>query len=43
MRNLMQELRSTGEVLGGPAPFDQGDRHLFANHLDHFLTRDRPA
>jgi uncharacterized protein len=41
MRNLMQELRSTGEVLGGPAPFDQGDRHLFANCLDRFLTRDR--
>jgi hypothetical protein len=43
MRNLMQELRSTGAVLGGPAPFDQSDRQLFANHLDHFLTRDRPA
>ena len=43
VRNLMQELRSTGEILGGPAPFDQGDRHLFANHLDHFLTRGRSA
>ena len=43
IRNLMQELRSMGEVLGGPAPFDQSDRHLFANHLDHFLTRDRPT
>src|SRR5512132_2542753 len=43
MRNLMQDLRSTGAILGGPAPFDQSDRQLFANHLDHFLTRDRPA
>jgi uncharacterized protein len=41
MRNLMQELRSTGEVLGGPAPFDQSDRHLFANRLDHFLTQNK--
>jgi uncharacterized protein YaiI (UPF0178 family) len=43
MRNLMQDLRSTGAILGGPAPFDQSDRQLFANHLDHFLTRGRPA
>jgi uncharacterized protein YaiI (UPF0178 family) len=39
MRNLMQELRSTGDILGGPAPFNQGDRQRFANHLDRFLTR----
>jgi uncharacterized protein YaiI (UPF0178 family) len=38
VRNLMQELRSTGAVLGGPAPFGQGDRQRFANHLDRFLT-----
>ena len=43
MRNLMQELRAAGAVLGGPAPFDQGDRHLFANQLDRFLARHRPA
>ena len=42
MRNLMQELRATGAVLGGPAPFDQSDRQLFANHLDRFLARHRP-
>jgi uncharacterized protein YaiI (UPF0178 family) len=40
-RNLMQELRSTGEILGGPAPFSQSDRQRFANHLDRFLTRRR--
>ncbi len=43
MRNLLQELRATGEVIGGPAPFGQSDRQLFANHLDRFLTRRRPA
>ena len=39
MRNLMQELRSTGDILGGPAPFNQSDRQRFANHLDRLLTR----
>jgi uncharacterized protein len=41
VRNLMQDLRSTGEVLGGPAPFAHADRQRFANHLDRFLTRHR--
>ena len=43
VRNLMQELRSTGAVLGGPAPFRQSDRQLFANQLDRFLARRRDA
>jgi uncharacterized protein len=43
MRNLMQELRSGGELLGGPAPIGQRDRQLFANQLDRFLTRRRQA
>lgn len=43
VRNLMQELRSTGDLLGGPAPFGQRDRQLFANHLDRFLIRHRHA
>lgn len=41
MRNLMQELRSTGALIGGPAPFGQRERHLFANHLDRLLTQRR--
>jgi uncharacterized protein len=41
VRNLMQELRSAGALIGGPAPFDQSDRRLFANRLDHFLARHR--
>jgi len=43
VRNLMQELRSTGDILGGPAPFEQSNRQLFANHLDRLLTRPRSA
>jgi uncharacterized protein len=43
VRNLMQELRSTGAVVGGPAPFDHADRQRFANQLDRFLTRRRES
>ena len=43
IRNLMQELRSAGEPLSGPAPFGQRDRQLFANHLDQFLMRRRQS
>ena len=43
MRNLMQALRSNGALLGGPAPFSQSDRHLFANHLDRLLAQHRPS
>jgi uncharacterized protein YaiI (UPF0178 family) len=41
IRNLMQELRSTGALIAGPAPLGQRERQLFANHLDRFLTRHR--
>ena len=43
IRNLMQELRSTGALIAGPAPLGQRERQLFANHLDRFLTRHRSA
>ena len=39
MRNLMEELRSSGEQIGGPARLNQRDRMAFANELDRFLTR----
>jgi hypothetical protein len=38
MRNMMDELRSTGVVTGGPAPLSHADRNAFANQLDRFLT-----
>ena len=38
-RNLMDELRGSGMIEGGPAPFRSADRQAFANHLDRILTR----
>ncbi len=39
MRNLMDELRGAGQVTGGPAPMNKGDRQAFANQLDRLLAR----
>ncbi|WP_331774225.1 YaiI/YqxD family protein [Sulfurospirillum sp. 1612] len=39
MRNLMQEIRDSGEKTRGPAPFGRKDAHEFANQLNAFLTR----
>jgi len=39
MRNLMEEIRESGEMLGGPKPFGQKDAHQFANQLHRFLTK----
>ncbi len=39
MRNLMDELRSTGQVTGGPATISQRDRMEFANALDRLLAK----
>ena len=39
MRDLMEELRSGGEQLGGPGVFSQRDRQMFANQLDRLLVR----
>lgn len=38
-RNLMDELRGSGQVTGGPAAFGDKDRQAFANALDRWLTR----
>ena len=43
IRNLMQDLRATGTLVDGPAPFGPRERRRFADHLDHLLTRRRPA
>ncbi len=43
IRNLMQDLRATGTLIDGPAPFGPRERRLFADHLDHLLTRRRPT
>lgn len=41
MRDFMEEMRSAGEVTGGPSPLGQGDRKAFANALDRFLAKLR--
>ncbi len=43
MRNLMDELRSSGINTGGPPTFSHKERQAFANHLDRLLTEHRPA
>ena len=39
MRNLMESIRESGEMTGGPKPFGQKDAHAFANQLHAFLTK----
>ena len=39
MRDLMQELRATGAIQGGPAQLGLTDRQRFASALDRTLTR----
>ena len=38
MRNFMEEMRSTGQVSGGPPPLGNRERMDFANALDRFLV-----
>lgn len=38
-RNLMQELRDSGEVTKGPAAFSKNDSQKFANQLNMFLQK----
>lgn len=39
MRNLMQEIRDSGEITKGPAAFSQKDTQKFANALNAFLQK----
>ena len=39
LRDMMEELRSSGVDTGGPAAFSQADRKAFANQLDTLLAR----
>lgn len=39
MRNLMQEIRDSGEITKGPAPFGKKDAYEFANQLNSFLAK----
>jgi uncharacterized protein YaiI (UPF0178 family) len=39
VRNLMHDLRSAGEVTGGPRPFSPRDRSAFLSALDQTIRR----
>ncbi len=39
-RAIMEQIRSTGGVTGGPAPFGKADRSRFLQALDETLTRE---
>jgi uncharacterized protein YaiI (UPF0178 family) len=38
-RNLMEDLRSAGQITGGPKPFQARDRSQFLGALDGIVTR----
>ncbi len=38
-RSIMEHIRSTGEITGGPKPFDQKQRSAFLNALDAAVMR----
>jgi len=42
-RNLLHELRGTGEITGGPKPFDPRDRSRFLSALDLAIVRLKRA
>jgi len=39
MRNLMESIRESGEMTGGPKPFGTKDAHSFANQFNAFLSK----
>jgi uncharacterized protein len=39
IRNLMQEIRESGELTRGPAPFSKKDTHNFATELNNILYK----
>ena len=40
-RALMEQLRSTGEIYGGPKPFDRNHRSRFLQALDEVIQKER--
>jgi uncharacterized protein YaiI (UPF0178 family) len=39
MRDLMEQIRESGEMTGGPKPFGPKDAHAFANQFNAFLAK----
>lgn len=42
-RSIMEHIRSTGEITGGPRPFDRNDRSRFLQALDEAIQKSRRA
>lgn len=40
MRNLMESIRESGEMTGGPKAFGGKDAHAFANQFNAFLAKN---
>ncbi len=40
-RSLMEHIRSTGEMTGGPPPFSSANRSRFLQALDQTIVRER--
>lgn len=40
-RSIMEHIRSTGEITGGPKPFAGADRSRFLQALDHAVQQER--
>ena len=40
-RSIMEHIRSTGEITGGPKPFGPADRSRFLQALDETVNRER--
>jgi uncharacterized protein len=43
MREVMDQLRSSGVETGGPAPYSANDSKVFAGQLDRFFARHRAS
>lgn len=39
VRNMLDELRSGGQITGGPSNFNGKDKQAFANQFDRWLTK----
>ena len=42
-RSIMEHIRSTGEITGGPRPFDRNDRSRFLQALDEAVQKSKRA
>jgi hypothetical protein len=40
-RSIMEHIRSTGEITGGPRPFQSSDRSRFLQALDEAVNREK--